>query len=232
MARLPRLCVSGVPQHIIQRGINRQVCFGSEQDLAAYANWLCEISQKHEVAIHAWVFMTNHVHLLVTPTTSEGVSKMMQDLGRYYVRYFNFTYQRTGTLWEGRFKSCAVEAEDYLLQCYRYIELNPVRAGMVESPSEYKWSSYSVNALGKETKLCTPHDLYDALGDNVKQRASSYRELFKGHVDSEFISQIRIATNKGMAIGSNHFKDQIEELSGRRVRSFKRGPKPKTETDE
>jgi len=130
MARLPRLCLSGIPQHIIQRGNNRQICFASNEDFAAYAYWLNEYSAKYEIAIHAWVFMTNHVHLLVTPGTTDGLSKMMQSLGRQYVRYFNYTYRRSGTLWEGRFKSCVIEAENYLLSCQRYIELNPVRAGI------------------------------------------------------------------------------------------------------
>ena len=128
MARLSRLCPAGVPQHIIQRGNNRQACFAPDQDMAAYAHWLAEAAEKYQVSIHAWVFMTNHVHLLVTPSSKDGISKMMQTLGRQYVRYFNYIYQRSGTLWEGRFKSCVVDAEDYLLICQRYIELNPVRA--------------------------------------------------------------------------------------------------------
>jgi len=135
MARLPRICLPGIPQHIIQRGNNRQVCFASEEDFAAYAHWLGEASIKNNVAIHAWVFMTNHVHLLVTPESQDGISRMMQTLGRRYVRYFNYTYKRTGTLWEGRFKSCVVDADNYLLTCQRYIELNPVRANMVEHPA-------------------------------------------------------------------------------------------------
>ena len=129
MARLPRICLPDIPQHVIQRGNNRQACFGSDEDFAAYAHWLEEYARKFRVAIHAWVFMTNHVHLLLTPESDEGVSRLMQTLGRKYVRYFNYTYKRSGTLWEGRFKSCVVEAENYLLLCQRYIELNPVRAG-------------------------------------------------------------------------------------------------------
>ena len=123
MARLPRICLPGIPQNIIQRGNNRQVCFASESDYSAYASWFSESSTKYQVQIHAWVFMTNHVHLLITPTTTDGVSKMMQMMGRHYVRYFNYTYCRTGTLWEGRFKSCVVDAEHYLLICQRYSEL-------------------------------------------------------------------------------------------------------------
>ncbi len=142
MARLHRICLPGVPQHVIQRGNNRAVCFGGEEDFAAYAYWLDEYSREYEVAIHAWVFMTNHVHLLLTPAPEEddSVSTLMRSLGRRYVRYFNYSYKRTGTLWEGRCKACLVDADAYLLVCQRYIELNPVRAGMVEVPEAYPWS--------------------------------------------------------------------------------------------
>jgi putative transposase len=133
MPRRPRLCPAGVPQHVVQRGNNRQVCFASDEDLKAYAYWLHEGSQKYQVEIHAWVFMTNHVHLLVTPVEDMAIGRMMQHIGRHYVRYFNYTYCRTGTLWEGRYHSCLVQETAYLLACQRYIELNPVRAGMVES---------------------------------------------------------------------------------------------------
>ena len=229
MSRLPRLCLPGIPQHVIQRGTNRQVCFASEDDFAAYAYWLDECAKKCKVAIHAWVFMTNHVHLLVTPSTCDGVSKMMQTLGRYYVRYFNHSYQRSGTLWEGRFKSCIVDEEEYLLICQRYIELNPVRAGMVLLPEEYKWSSYRANGLGKFTNLWTPHKVYQSLGDTIEERAKSYRDLFVGHLDSELLGKIRDAANQGMALGNDRFKREVEQLSGRRVTPLKRGPKPKLE---
>ncbi len=151
MARLARVAPVGVPQHIIQRGNNRQVCFAGEEDMKAYLHWLKEMSKKYQVDIHAWVLMTNHVHLLCTPWKENAVSQMMQSLGRLYVRYFNHTYQRSGTLWEGRFKSCLVQSERYLLELYRYIELNPVRADMVDKPSDYSWSSYAINALGVES---------------------------------------------------------------------------------
>jgi len=231
MARLPRLCLPGIPQHIIQRGTNRQVCFASNEDFAAYAHWLNECSKKYMVAIHAWVFMTNHVHLLATPSTSDGVSKMMQTLGRYYVRYFNNTYRRTGTLWEGRFKSCVVDEECYLLVCQRYIELNPVRAGMVSAPENYHWSSFRANGLGQEINMCSPHQMYLRLGGTVDERARAYRELFVGHLDSEMLRKIRNATNKGMALGNDRFKREIELLSGRRVSPLKRGPKPRRKND-
>lgn len=228
MARLPRLCLPGIPQHIIQRGTNRQICFASEEDFAVYAHWLDECAKKYIVAIHAWVFMTNHVHLLMTPSTHDGVSKMMQTLGRYYVRYFNHTYRRTGTLWEGRFKSCVIDAEEYLLVCQRYIELNPVRAGMVSVPEAYRWSSYRANGLGQHAKVWTPHGIYQRLGGTAEERASAYRDLFKGHLDSEMLNKVRNAANQGMALGNERFRKEIELLSGRRVTQLKRGPKPKS----
>ena len=208
---------------MIQRGNNRQVCFADEQDFAAYAGWLKGYSKKYQVDIHAWVLMTNHVHLLCTPRGQNAVSHMMQSLGRHYVRYFNFSYKRTGTLWEGRFKSCLVQEETYLIQLYRYIELNPVRAGMVEQPSDYVWSSYPINALGKVSELCTPHAVYLALGKDANERQASYRELFKHHVDGKLLEDIRLAVNKGMALGSERFKTEIESLSGRRMTAKKMG---------
>ena len=223
MARLARVCPIGIPQHIIQRGNNRQVCFASEQDFSAYVNWLKDYSKKYQVEIHAWILMTNHVHLLCTPRIDNAVSRMMQSLGRHYVRYFNFSYKRTGTLWEGRFKSCLVQEENYLLQLYRYIELNPVRAGMVGQPSDYVWSSYSINALGKKSELCTPHPLYLALGSEPKERQSNYRELFKYHVEGSLLEDIRLATNKGLALGNERFEMEVERLTGRRMTAKKMG---------
>lgn len=223
MARLTRIAPAGIPIHIIQRGNNRQVCFGSDDNHAAYAEWLKEYSQKYDVDVHAWVMMTNHVHLLCTPHQADGISRMMQALGRRYVRYFNQEYKRTGTLWEGRFKSCLVQSETYLLEVYRYIELNPVRAGIVVSPGDYIWSSYPINASEKTCDLCTPHPVYLSLGKDSKARHKSYRELFKHHSSTEALKHIRCATNKGMIIGNDRFRDEIEALTGRRVREKKRG---------
>lgn len=225
MARLPRFCPAGVPVHIIQRSVDRRACFGRNEDFAAYAHWLEEIAKAEQVAIHAWVFMTNHVHLLATPKTDNGISRMMQKLGRLYVRYFNYSYTRTGTLWEGRFKSCVVDAENYFLTCSRYIELNPVRAGMVEQPENYPWSSYGANALGRAAKLWSPHEVYLRLGDSNASRTKHYRELFVGRIDSKDIKAIRAATAKGLALGSDRFVEQLEQLSGRRLRAKKTGPK-------
>ena len=223
MARLPRVSPLGVPQHIIQRGNNHQVCFVAEQDFTVYLNWLKEYAVKFKVDIHAWVLMTNHVHLLCTPNIENGISGLMQGLGRQYVRYFNSSYKRTGTLWEGRYKSCLVEEDSYLLHLYRYIELNPVRAGMVDEPSQYSWSSYSINALGKKSSICTPHPLYMALAKEKSDREIAYRALFKNQVDGKLIDDIRQSVNKGMAIGSDLFKQEIEELTGRQMTEKKRG---------
>jgi putative transposase len=136
MSRLIRVAHVGIPQHVIQRGNNRQICFGSDEDMAVYMNWLKEYAGNYQVAIHAWVLMTNHVHLLATPYSERGISKMLQSLGRRYVRYFNYSYKRSGTLWEGRYKASLVQTEDYLLALYRYIELNPVRAAIVTDPAD------------------------------------------------------------------------------------------------
>jgi len=216
-----------VPQHVIQRGNNRAVCFGGEEDFAAYAYWLDEYSRGYGVAIHAWVFMTNHVHLLLTPEEDDSVSRMMQSVGRCYVRYFNYSYKRTGTLWEGRFKACLVDADAYLLVCQRYIEVNPVRAGMVEVPEAYPWSSYHANGLGQPAKLWTPHKIYQELGKTPGERAEAYRALFVGHIDADLLSRIRSAANQGMALGNDRFKAEIESLAGRRQQPSKRGPKPR-----
>ncbi|MCD6534662.1 MAG: transposase [Deltaproteobacteria bacterium] len=224
MPRLPRISPVDVAVHIIQRGNNRQVCFVSYEDHEAYAEWLKEYSQKYKVDIHAWVMMSNHVHLLCTPRQPGAISLMMQSLGRRYVRYFNHEHQRSGTLWEGRYKSCLVQNERYLLEVYRYIEFNPVRAGMVTEPGKYLWSSYMVNSGKTSSSLCTPHPEYLALGKTDLERHVSYRDLFAHHIEHpEFLKEIRDNTNKGLAIGFDRFKDEIEIQTGRRVIANKRG---------
>ena len=223
MARLVRVSPIGVPQHLIQRGNNRQLCFAGEADMKAYLNWLKESSKKYNVDVHAWVLMTNHVHLLCTPQEEGAISRMMQSIGRMYVRYYNYTYQRSGTLWEGRFKSSLVQSERYLLELYRYIELNPVRADMVDDPGEYSWSSYACNALGVQTELQTPHSEYLSLGTTKEERLENYRALFKVHVNAELLKEIRESTNKGLALGNERFTAKIEALTDRRVTRRKAG---------
>jgi len=223
MARKARFTPAGLPQHIIQRGVDRQLCFGCEADFKAYLYWLKVYSEKHQVSIHAWVLMTNHVHLLCTPSSADGISKMMQSLGRSYVRYFNYHHQRTGTLWEGRFKACLVHASEYLLNLYRYIELNPVRAKMVKVPADYVWSSYQCNALGRKSRLLTPHDLYLALDYNPIVRQALYRSLFANHLEGALLEEIRYATNKGLVLGSDRFVAKLEALFGQRLKEGLKG---------
>ena len=228
MARLVRVSPVGVPQHIVQRGNNRQLCFAGEADMKAYLNWLKESSKKYNVDVHAWVLMTNHVHLLCTPQEEGAISRMMQSISRMYVLYYNYTYQRSGTLWEGRFTSSLVQSEQYLLELYRYIELNPVRADMVDDPGEYSWSSYACNALGVQTELQTPHSGYLSLGATKEERVENYRALFKAHVSAELWKEIRGSVNKGLALGSERFTAQIEALMDRRVTPRKAGRPEKT----
>ena len=160
MLRRARLMLANVAVHLIQRGNNRQACFYQDSDYLTYLDWLYDYAQESACRIHSYVLMTNHVHLLLTPAKAEGPGKLMKRLGQRYVQYVNRTYQRSGTLWEGRYKSCLTNEEAYVLGCYRYIELNPVRAGMVKHPGEYRWSSFRVNAQNEPTQLISPHQVY------------------------------------------------------------------------
>ena len=223
MARKPRFNVVGMPQHIVQRGNNRNACFFELADYRFYLDSLSRAAQKYGCAIHAYVLMTNHVHLLVTQEVENGVSQLMQSVGRKYVRYINDTYSRSGTLWEGRYKASLVDAESYLLTCYRYIELNPVRAAMVEGPGQYAWSSYRYNGLGKSDALVTPHELYIALGQDDEERRAGYRSLFSHHVDGETLQSIRTTLNQELVMGTDKFKDEIERQLARRVNPGKAG---------
>lgn len=228
MARLPRLYLPGCAQHVIHRGNNREACFYVEADYKAYLSFLKDAAAKYQVAIHAFVLMTKHVHLLVTPQSKQGVSRMMQAQGLKYVRYFNYTYRRTGTLWEGRYKSTVVDADNYLLTVYRYIELNPVRAKMVTHAAEYPWSSYQGNALGKPIQLLTPHALYNQLGKTDSERQIAYRGLFDGLMPEQELTAIRDATNKAWALGDGRFKAQIAANTGRRAEPLGRGDRKST----
>jgi putative transposase len=201
MARLPRLAAAGYPHHVIQRGNDRQPVFREDADYARYLAWLRELATVHGVAVHAYVLMPNHVHLLVTPPTAQALSKMMQSLGRRYVRWFNDKYGRTGTLWEGRFRSSVIEAERYLLACSRYIELNPVRAGIVDSPESYRWSSYAHHAGMLVDPIVTDHSIVWALGNTPFERQTAYRRLFESELPWEELEALRAATNRGRPLG-------------------------------
>lgn len=218
MARMPRLYVEGCAQHIVQRGNNRSSCFFCEKDYAFYVKKLKEASVKHNVKIHAFVLMTNHVHLLVTPNDQYGVSLMMQSLGRNYVKYINLTYQRTGTLWEGRFKSSLVASDSYFFRVSRYIELNPVRAHMVKLAGEYPWSSYRHNAMGITVGLISEHYLYHQLAESKVGRLMAYRALFDDEFDSSLLDEIRESINKEWVLGESRFTEEIELMLGRKVK--------------
>ena len=212
MPRKPRFNLIGISQHIIQRGNNREPCFYAEQDYLRYLSDLHESAKKFDCRVHAYVLMTNHVHLLVTPMAEHGVSQMMQALGRRYVYYINKAYKRTGTLWEGRYKSSLVDSDKYLLTCMRYIELNPVRAQMVNHPGEYKWSSYHGTAQGVIDRVLQPHPVYVGLGASEEMRQHAYRELFRNHVDDETLHEIRQSVNHELVLGRSYFKEKIEGI--------------------
>ena len=231
MARLPRFFVPDVPLHIIQRGNNRDAIFGRPADFVFLYERLVLAARVHGVSVHAYVLMTNHLHLLVTPSLPASVPKMMQSLGRIYVAYFNGRYGRTGTLWEGRYKAAIVEHERYLLSCMRYIESNPVRARIVESPSEYRWSSFRANACGGVDRLITPHPIYDAMGDSADARQTAYRDLFGSAIPEDDVSEIRDATQNAWALGSPAFRRKISLLT-RRAHRVRMRPSPKTSVDE
>jgi putative transposase len=218
LARLPRIDVPNLPQHIIQRGNNRAACFFHDADYHFYLDVLKDAAQKYHCRIHAYVLMTNHVHLLLTGAQAGSTSLLMQSLGRSYVRYVNSTYRRTGTLWEGRFKSSIIESEGYLLTCYRYVELNPVRAGLVRDPGAYAWSSYAHNALGHQDALIQDHQVYMALGSTVKTRCQAYQDLVAEGVGEGDLQAIRDHVNKGRVLGSASFQEEIEAMLKRRVK--------------
>ena len=231
MPRKPRFNLIGIPQHVIQRGNNREPCFYAEQDFRRYLDDLLDVSDKYNCRIHAYVLMTNHVHLLMTPMVDHGISQLMQALGRRYVYYVNKAYKRTGTLWEGRYKSSLIDSDQYLLTCMEYIELNPIRANMVNHPGEYKWSSYHANAQGENDPLIDNHPLYAELGSSSEARQSAYRELFRHHMDNDILHEIRDALNHEMVLGRSYFKDKIEEITKRQTRLGKPG-RPRVEEEE
>ena len=202
---------------------NRNIIFVEDQDYQFYLEKLAEACKRFECELHAYGLMTNHVHLLITPHHQEGISEVMQSLGRYYVQYFNYQYHRTGTLWEGRYKATLLDSEHYLLTCYRYIELNPVRAGMVDHPSDYPWTSYHHNARGHVDERITPHILYQRLGLTPEEREQNYRQLFRQHLSEKVLTEIRAATNQAWVLGNDRFKRRIEKWANRQATPRQRG---------
>ena len=231
MPRRPRIHVDGVPLHIVQRGHNRQPCFFAQADYVAYLQWLGDAAQRSGCQIHAYALMTNHVHLLLTPAEAQSASRLMVALGRRYVPYINACYQRTGTLWEGRYKSSLIDSDAYLLACMRYIELNPVRAAMCTDPAHYRWSSYRANALGQTSPLLTPHPLYATLGTSATSRHSAYRELFDQVLPDKTVSDIRQALQQTQPLGNPRFFDTIEQATGQRRQVKPRG-RPRKSVDD
>ena len=232
MPRHARLRIAGLPLHVVQRGNNRSACFSSDSDRTVYLALLQELSQAHGCAVHAYVLMSNHVHLLVTPKVADSASLMMKHLGQRYVQFVNRHWKRTGSLWEGRFHSSIIDTQSYFFTCHRYIELNPVRAGMILHPEQYPWSSYCANALQHRSELITPHGLYLALGSNAAVRCKAYRALFETAVGDEELRAIREATNGGFALGTKAFVENLGRALGRRVARGVAGRPKKESPDE
>jgi len=223
MPRKPRFFLPGVPAHIVQRGHSQEPVFFDDGDYQAYLGWLEEASGRYHCDIHAYVLMTNHIHILATPREKQGISRMMQYVGRQYVPYINHTYGTNGSIWEGRFKASLVSDEEYLLTCMRYIELNPVRANIVNAPSYYRWSSYRYNAQGKNNTIVTEHPLYTAMGRTKVSRCENYKSLCKAHIDADQLKSIRAAWQTGTPLGNDYFREKVERKLKTKVGQARRG---------
>jgi putative transposase len=212
MPRKPRFYLPDVPAHVMQRGHNRSPVFFDNEDYLEYLRILKVMAEKYECMIHAYVLMTNHIHLLLTPASQNSISLMFQGLGRQYVTYINKTYGLSGTLWEGRHKGNPIDSDVYFLACMRYIELNPMRAGMCTGPADYRWSSYAANALGEANSILVPHEKYCQLGDDMSIRQNNYLTLLSERLDADVISDFRKGVQSGTPIGCEYFKQRIEEI--------------------
>jgi putative transposase len=230
MPRRARIVAAGYPMHVILRGIDRAAVFFDDGDRRCFLEWLGAAAAHERVAVHAYVLMTNHVHLLMTAERDAGVPTVMKHVGQRYVQSVNRTYHRTGGLFEGRFRSAVIEADSYLFACQRYIELNPVRAAMVAAPGDYSWSSYRANALGERDPVVTPHALYRQLAGSDEARRDAYRQLFTDALSTEVLQRLRDCTNGGFVVGRPRFERQIAAMVGRRTWKGSPGRPPK-ETD-
>jgi putative transposase len=217
MARLPRLTLPGYPHHIIQRGNNRQAIFSTAEDYQVWLELLDENAKKFAVDIHAYVLMSNHFHLLVTPHTAQGVPQMMQAIGRRYVRYFNDSQKRTGTLWEGRYKSTLIQTDRYFLACMVYIDLNPVRAGLVAQARDYPWSSHGHYMGLRADKLLVPHALVWSLGNTPFAREAAYAELVRAGISTVQQAALTDSVLQGWALGTADFVADLQKRTPRRV---------------
>lgn len=223
MARLPRLSLAGFAHHVIQRGNNRQVIFYTDEDRQAYLAWLAQYARQFEVAVHAFVLMDNHTHLLMTPQTDRGIALLMQSLGRRYAQNWNHFHKRTGTVWEGRYKSALVDSQRYLLACMVYIDLNPVRAGMVMEPADFQWSSHRHYIGAQNNPLITEHPLIWTLGNTPFAREKAYGELVGTGISQVHQAQITDCAFKGWALGEDDFHAQLQQLTPRRTAKSKAG---------
>lgn len=223
MPRKPRFYQPGIPVHLFQRGHNKEPVFFDDEDYLVYLRFLRESADACGCLVHAYVLMTNHVHLLVTPESSTAISTLFQGIGRHYVPYMNKTYKRRGSLWEGRHKGNIIESEAYFLICMRYIEMNPVRSGMVDHPAKYRWSSYAVNAQGVDNAVIRAHEQYLALGKTSEARQVAYRGLFEIKADADEMEIIRASLSSGTPLGNECFKKQVEAMAGRKVGLIKPG---------
>ncbi len=228
MPRRPRMYLPDMPYHVVQRGNNRQPCFIEREDYQYYLELWRKMSRRYGVCVHGYCLMTNHIHFLVTPVQKTSVSNTMKVVGSCYAQYINKKYNRTGTLWEGRHRPSLVQTDKYFLTCMRYIELNPVRAGMVAQPEDYPWSSYGVNALGQPSWL-TPHDVYLGLGKDTAARNHSYRDLFKLAISKADLHRIRKAAFYCQPVADDPFKRSLEDQFGIKPGYSQRGRPRKDE---
>jgi putative transposase len=232
MARLPRLSIAGQVHHVIHRGTNSQPVFVDDVDRQSFLDALREASALHGVSVHAYVLMDNHVHLLVTPPTSDALSKAMQTLGRRYVSSYNRRHGRTGTLWEGRFRGTVIESERYFLTVMRYIELNPVRAGWVHRADEWRWSSAIHHLGGRRDPLVIDHPLYWGLGNTPFDREAAYRAALEQGLGESEIKVLTEAAAKGWVLGSAAFLQSLSQVTNRPLVARKRGRPRKPLTQE
>ncbi len=223
MARLPRYAIKNQPQHIIQQGRDRQKIFFEDQDYQYFHDCLDAAAYNYKLKVHAFVLMPDHVHILASPQNLDSISRTIQSIGRNYVQYYNESYSGNGTLWEGRYRATVIDSREYLLSCSRYIESNPVRNGLVKKPGDYRWSSYAHNALGQTDEMLSMHKQYLDLGSDDKQRAMTYRALFRQKLSAPLVDQITESTLKGWVLGDNKFARKIEKLSGRRATRLPKG---------